>query len=323
MSKYAFLLPSYKGSYFKDALNSISAQSYKDFSVIISDDCSPEDLLSIAAPFLDDRRFTYRRNETNVGGRCLVDHWNLLLNCTDADYIIMACDDDLYEKDFLVEIDKLVNKYPNVDLIRARSQRISSDGLIEKDPCSDEYITQLEFLCDSYVRGHIHCIGNYVFRRAALIEKGGFCDFPLAWYSDDHAAIISSIGGVAVTNRVLFSIRNSDINISSECNRSPEASARKIHASMQFYEWMLTDVMNNMVVKTVYEKKLYWKVTNGLRNYIYNLIKQYINDIDYQEYIKVHDFLYEHHFISDKKTKLSLANDWYKIHRSLRAIIHG
>ena len=44
--KYTFLLPAYK--------------------VIISDDCSPEDLRSICEPYLADPRFTYRRNAENL-----------------------------------------------------------------------------------------------------------------------------------------------------------------------------------------------------------------------------------------------------------------
>lgn len=49
--KYTFLLPAYKGRFFDEMLRSIQGQTYTDFKVIISDDCSPEDLRSICEPY--------------------------------------------------------------------------------------------------------------------------------------------------------------------------------------------------------------------------------------------------------------------------------
>lgn len=45
--KYNFLLPAYKPDFFKEALDSILGQTYRDFKLIIWDDCSPYDLKSI------------------------------------------------------------------------------------------------------------------------------------------------------------------------------------------------------------------------------------------------------------------------------------
>ena len=46
-TKYTFLVPSYKASFFEEALESIKNQTYPDFKVIVSDDCSPENLKPI------------------------------------------------------------------------------------------------------------------------------------------------------------------------------------------------------------------------------------------------------------------------------------
>lgn len=61
--KYTFLLPAYKAQYLEKALDSIQSQTFIDFKVIISDDCSPDKLYKIVRPYLDDPRFSYRRNE--------------------------------------------------------------------------------------------------------------------------------------------------------------------------------------------------------------------------------------------------------------------
>ena len=47
MVKYTFLLPAYKPDFFEEALRRIKDQTYSDFTVLVSDDCSPHDLKSI------------------------------------------------------------------------------------------------------------------------------------------------------------------------------------------------------------------------------------------------------------------------------------
>lgn len=73
ISKYTFLLPAYKARYFAEALESIKNQTFADFNCIVSDDCSPEDLKAIFDEKVgSDSRFTYRRNEANMGSESLV-----------------------------------------------------------------------------------------------------------------------------------------------------------------------------------------------------------------------------------------------------------
>ena len=120
--KYTFLLPAYKGKYLEEALRSILSQTYSDFKVIVSDDCSPENLQDIVEKFQDDNRVVYRRNQENIGGKSLVAHWNLLLDLCDTEYCILASDDDVYSPEFLSEIDALTIQYASVDLFHARVQ---------------------------------------------------------------------------------------------------------------------------------------------------------------------------------------------------------
>lgn len=68
-NKYTFLLPAYKIEFFQEALKSILNQTYKDFQLIIQDDCSPYDLKSIVDLYKSDKRIYYYRNEENIGGK--------------------------------------------------------------------------------------------------------------------------------------------------------------------------------------------------------------------------------------------------------------
>lgn len=216
-TKYTFLLPAYKARFFEEALMSIKNQTYTDFKVIVSDDCSPEDLKSIYDKVCaDDSRFTFRRNEENMGSKSLVFHWNLLVDICDTEWLIMAGDDDVYEPAFLEEMDKLQVKYPNVDLLHARAKVIDAEGDVIKLDCAyDEYVSQLEFLAFLGKKDHVECVGNYVYRNNVLKREGGFVDLPLAWTSDTATNNIISQNGCATTQQFLFRFRMSGENISS------------------------------------------------------------------------------------------------------------
>lgn len=218
--KYTFLLPAFKGKYLDEMLKSIKAQTYTDFKVLISDDCSPEDLRSICEPYLSDPRFSYRRNEENMGSKSLVSHWNLLVDMCDTEYLIMASDDDVYEPQFLAEIDALVQKYPNVDLFRARVRLIDGQGVsLSTDFQTENFENQYKFLYTTFCQKRLMCIANYVFRKSALKKNKGFVDFPLAWNSDDATLLRMSEHGVGNTSNILFYFRKSGENISTTYNK--------------------------------------------------------------------------------------------------------
>ena len=62
-AKYTFLLPAFKVTFLQEALLSIKQQTFSNFFVIVSDDCSPENIKEVFDKCVgDDKRFTYRRN---------------------------------------------------------------------------------------------------------------------------------------------------------------------------------------------------------------------------------------------------------------------
>lgn len=247
--KYTFLLPAYKGKYLAEMLRSIAAQTYADFKVIISDDCSPEDLMSICKPFLADPRFTYRRNEKNMGASSLVSHWNLLLSLCDTEFCVMASDDDVYEPTFLEEMDKLVVKYPQCDLFHARCYVIDGRGeILKKDAVYEEYVPQIEYLGFWGEKDHVECIANYIYRTTRLREVGGFVDLPLAWTSDTATDNLMSENGCASSDAILFKFRMSGYNISSVASDSRERMMLKMKSCLTFGK-MVSKLINELEQK--------------------------------------------------------------------------
>lgn len=236
MEKYTFLLPAYKACFFEEALLSIKNQTYRDFKVIVSDDCSPEELKPIYDKVCgDDPRFTFRRNEENMGSKSLVSHWNLLVDMCDTEWLIMAGDDDVYDPTFLEEMDRLSEKYPKVDLLRTRINKIDKYGdVIWKERPFDEFLEQVEAICQNPDT----CVGNYVLRKDTLKKKGGFVNFPYAMGSDTATAIIMSDNGVANVVQPLFSYRISDYQISSHLHNR-NVDKEKMRGLFDYHSWQL------------------------------------------------------------------------------------
>lgn len=238
MVKYSFLLPAYKKSFLHEAINSILQQTYQDFNLIILDDCSPEDLYSLVKSF-DSPRITYYRNKENMGHKSLVSCWNKLLTFTNAQYIILASDDDIYKPNFLEEADRLLIKFPYIDLVRTRVATINEKGQIlqTEESLNNEILSFNEFIEFIHLATHnIKCIPNYVFKRETLKNIGGFIEFPLAWYSDTATVLKISYNSVACNNNVSFLFRHSGINISSS-NINSTTALKKCLATSQYSKW--------------------------------------------------------------------------------------
>lgn len=245
--KYTFLLPAYKLRFFEKAICSIKNQNYKDFKCIVSDDCSSENLKDVFDRTVgNDSRFIYRRNAENMGSKSLVSHWNLLVNLCNTDYLVMASDDDIYAPSFLAEIDVLVNKYPEIDVFRAKAKRIEDEFVLEEDGDIPELLGLEDFLIYFGKKPMVHCLANYVFKTTALNGVGGFPDFPKAGYSDAAVAMVLAKNGIVTTKNVLFSFRMSKENLSST-NGYNKYSEDGIKGCVMFADWYRENIESYIV----------------------------------------------------------------------------
>lgn len=272
--KYTFLLPAYKAAFFAEALDSIKKQSYYNFKVIVSDDFSPENLKKIYDSIVgSDSRFVYRRNDVNMGGKSLVSHWNLLVDLCDTEFFIMASDDDVYEPAYLEEIDKLTQKYPDVNLFRGRVKKIDESGLLLIDDILyPELLDQAHFFSQIFSGNYISCEANFCYRTQPFKENAKYVDFPAAWFSDDATHILMSTNGCANTMNIVFGFRSSSINISNSMYNSVEAE-KKVLASLYFYKW-ITDYKNQ--IENGLEKMLVSFALNNCRRKIVRNIENNI-----------------------------------------------
>lgn len=232
--RLSFILPAWKSAYLSEAIRSIVAQTSQDWELVVVDDCSPEPLKEIVESF-DGPRIRYVRNEKNLGGQNLVRQWNHCISFATGEFVVLAADDDLYKPTFCEEVIRLAEKYPEVDLIHSSVEQIDEEGKhLWDDSILPEFTSKYEYLNWWLTGRSFTCIGNFAFRRTALLEMGGFIEFPCAFGSDIATPIALSRNGVANTSEMLFRFRQSTQHLSSDFSRFKE----KLEGISKLSEWL-------------------------------------------------------------------------------------
>ena len=224
-------MPAFKSKYLNLAIDSILNQSYKDIELIIVDDDSPQNLYDIVSKYKDPR-IKYFKNDVNIGGTDLVSQWNYCITYAKGEYLVLAADDDIYHANFTSDCLELINKYPEVDLIRSRVSLINDAGdLIEIDGILPEKCSQIEYVYNWAKGIPFVCIGNYIFKTSAILKER-FDRLPFAFGTDTISTIKLARNGVANTSEMLFDFRISDIHLSSDKTKY----AYKIEAITSLYK---------------------------------------------------------------------------------------
>ncbi|RLA43314.1 MAG: hypothetical protein DRR04_07050 [Gammaproteobacteria bacterium] len=124
--------------YLTDTLKSIQAQTHENFEVLIFDNNSTDQTVSICRDFCQaDGRFKLYQNTFNVGQ---VYNFNRCLAPASADFIAIRSGNDLIEPRYLEKTLSLLLDDPAMGLAYTRSLKIDPDGaLLDNDYPDDSY----------------------------------------------------------------------------------------------------------------------------------------------------------------------------------------
>jgi glycosyltransferase involved in cell wall biosynthesis len=125
--KVTIAFPVYNGaSSMERALDSLLAQSFEDFELIISDNGSTDDTASICQKYLNlDPRISYHRQRTNVGG---LENYRFLLNRAQGEYFFWAPHDDWWDRDFIKIGVRYLERNPEASCVFGRVEYIDKNG---------------------------------------------------------------------------------------------------------------------------------------------------------------------------------------------------
>lgn len=132
----SILMPVYNTApYLREAIDSILAQTFRDFELIVLDDCSSDESPMILDTYMDERIIRYR-GKTNVG---IANVLNIGIEMAHGKYIARMDSDDISLPNRLqVEYDYL-EQHPECDLVSVAMQQFgASNRLMQYDNSTEE-----------------------------------------------------------------------------------------------------------------------------------------------------------------------------------------
>lgn len=112
--------------FIKEALESIVKQSFEDFELVISDNCSTDNTEAICREYASgDERIRYFRQRANYG---VVHNFNAAFRLTSGEYFKWAAADDVCGRDYLLRCVEVLDQDPTVVLAWPTTKGIDENG---------------------------------------------------------------------------------------------------------------------------------------------------------------------------------------------------
>jgi glycosyltransferase involved in cell wall biosynthesis len=196
--------------YIRQALDSLLAQDYANFELIISDNASKDGTAEICREYLTkDKRIRYYRNETNLGG---VANFNRVFELSSGEYFMWAACDDLWEPTYISTLLQSlmmtrsgVLAFSAFDNVDEHGQQIRTYPRLFELPSEDilrrlqNYITQEEWL------GKANLIYGLM-RRTAIQEAEGLKIWGKNLWGVDMLVVFKllTLGNLVLSHDLLF-----------------------------------------------------------------------------------------------------------------------
>ncbi len=114
--------------YLKEALNAILGQTYSDFEIIISDNCSTDNTKKICQEYANkDNRVLYFCNKKNLGAP---KNFNSVFELSSGEYFKWAAHDDLYAPTYLEKCVNVLDNDVSTVLCHSKTGFVDQDGNI-------------------------------------------------------------------------------------------------------------------------------------------------------------------------------------------------
>lgn len=306
----SFCMSTYKRpELLKKQLNSLSQQIFTNFEVVISDN-DPENSGRKIVENLNDFRFKYFGNGVNLG---MIQSFNLSIERSTADYVVMITDDDPVEKFFLNNLYDIYNRDNTYGLYA---------GFLRNNtfPEKIEYIKPEKFAEEILDPGKTKRIlwSSCIIKKKIALEVGKIPDYGSPHLAD-HAFIImaGSINGGIIINKMFSTLTSHNTNFSKSNIFYYQIGCKG------FYETLINFYKNTArfkYIKRALNKHLQtWFITS-----IFTLKKHYTvvnkNDNLLHEIIYCANSILQLHFMHRNKFKYNLKSFIFFVKRKLNLL---
>jgi len=193
----SIVMPSYKATYFRQALESALAQTYRNIEVLVTDDCPTDAIAAIVRDYQErDARVRYMRNPkagTDIGrsNHCLC------LEQAKGEFVKFLNDDDVLAPHCVERLLGAFAANPDITLATSKRQRIDRNGSFLPDITATQLLVQEDSVIDGLSLGsallstQINFVGEpstVMFRKSEVAEvKPDFMSVDgqeISWASD-------------------------------------------------------------------------------------------------------------------------------------------
>lgn len=197
MRKYSIVLPVRNGwPYVQECVESILAQSFPDFDLVVLDNQSTDGTVEWLKTKSDDRIRLYG-SRTALS---IVESWGRIKDVVKHEYMTIIGHDDVLDPDFLATIDSLVERHPDSALYLTGSRFINAKGnKIRTCKPVPALETAAQYLEARFKYERDISASGYVMRSADYDRIGGIPRFEKLYFSDDALWLSLMSGSNKVT----------------------------------------------------------------------------------------------------------------------------
>lgn len=193
MTKFSIILPVRNGwPYVQECVDSILAQTYPEFDLIVLDNQSTDQTV----PWLKSRTDSRIRLYSSSSALSIVDSWARAVGVEKQEYMTLIGHDDKLDPGFLEAIKRLVDRYPDAKLYQAGSRFIDSDGkIIRTCRPAPEREMPAQYLEGRFTYQRDISGTGIVMRSADYDRLGGIPHFERLFFADDALWLSLMQGG--------------------------------------------------------------------------------------------------------------------------------
>lgn len=170
MPKISIVIPAYntKENYLIELLDSIQAQSYKNWELCIADGSDKPVVQEVVARYMrNDECIRYMHLEDNRG---ISDNTNEAIRMATGDWLMFADHDDLLCEDALYEIVKIINTDDKIDAVYTDEDKINADTSLLFEPAFKPDFN-LEMLRENNYICHIFTVKRELIEQVGMLRS--------------------------------------------------------------------------------------------------------------------------------------------------------
>jgi glycosyltransferase involved in cell wall biosynthesis len=167
-AQVSIFIPAYNvEAYISKAIESVLAQSYDDWNLLIIDDCSRDRTFQIASSYQNNPKIKVVRNETNLG---MLANWNRGISMCDAPFFVKLDADDYWHSEMLTEAMAVLEQNPEVGLTFTKFVNVNAEGAVMPDSEIQipEFAREKSFSCIPLVKMGANKMLQYPILRQGL-----------------------------------------------------------------------------------------------------------------------------------------------------------